>query len=90
MPEPTDPLLLGCDFTSAPSRRKPITLAVGRVDRGRLLLQALERFETLEAWSERLAAPGVWVGGFDLPFGLSRELVSLHGALCRPEPRRGS
>ena len=79
MPEPTDPLLLGCDVTSAPSRRKPITLAVGRVDRGRLLLQALERFETLEAWSERLAAPGVWVGGFDLPFGLSRELVTTLG-----------
>lgn len=79
MPEPTDPLLLGCDFTSAPSRRKPITLAVGRVDRGRLLLQALERFETLESWRERLAAPGAWVGGFDLPFGLSRELVTTLG-----------
>jgi hypothetical protein len=77
--EPAGPLLLGCDFTSAPTRRKPITLAVGRVDRGRLLLQALERFESLDAWSERLAAPGAWVGGFDLPFGLSRELVTTLG-----------
>jgi hypothetical protein len=73
------PLLLGCDFTSAPSRRKPITLAVGHVDRGRVWLDAVERFETLDAWSQRLAAPGEWVGGFDLPFGLPRELVTTLG-----------
>jgi hypothetical protein len=74
-----NPLLLGCDFTSAPSRRKPITLAVGHVDRGRVWLDAVERFETLDAWSQRLAAPGEWVGGFDLPFGLPRELVTTLG-----------
>jgi hypothetical protein len=67
--------LLGCDFTSAPTRRKPIVLAVGRSDRGRVVLDAIERFESLDAWGERLRAPGPWVGGFDLPFGLPRELV---------------
>lgn len=71
--------LLGCDFTSAPSRRKPITLAVGSVDRGRVLLGSMERFETLDAWSARLAQPQAWVGGFDLPFGLPRELVTTLG-----------
>lgn len=71
--------LLGCDFTSAPTRRKPITLAVGRSDRGRVVLEAVERFGSLDAWSERLAAPGRWVGGFDLPFGLPRELVTTLG-----------
>jgi hypothetical protein len=71
--------LLGCDFTSAPSRRKPITLAVGHVDRSRVWLDAVERFETLDDWSGRLAAPGEWVGGFDLPFGLPRELVIMLG-----------
>ena len=71
--------LLGCDFTSAPSRRKPVTLAVGRTDRGRVMLDGVERFETLDAWSQRLAAPGPWVGGFDLPFGLPRELVATLG-----------
>ena len=77
---PTDsPLLLGCDFTSAPSRRKPVTLATGRLDRGRLRLDGLERFETLDAWGERLQQPGPWVGGFDLPFGLPRELVETLG-----------
>jgi hypothetical protein len=73
--------LLGCDFTSAPSRRKPITLAVGRMDRGRVLLERVERFDSLDGWTERLSldegAP--WVGGFDLPFGLPRELVAALG-----------
>ena len=73
--------LLGCDFTSAPSRRKPITLAVGRVDRGRVLLDSMETFESLDAWATRLAEAenGSWVGGFDLPFGLPRELVTTLG-----------
>lgn len=71
--------LLGCDFTSAPSRRKPITLAVGHVDRGRVRLDAIETFDTLDAWGLRLHAPGPWVGGFDLPFGLPRELVQTLG-----------
>ena len=73
--------LLGCDFTSAPSRRKPVTLAVGRSDRGRVLLDRIESFETLDAWQARLAEapPQGWVGGFDLPFGLPRELVETLG-----------
>lgn len=71
--------LLGCDFSSAPSRRKPITLAVGRLDRGRVVLEHIETYETLDAWAQRLCAPGPWVGGFDLPFGLPRELVEALG-----------
>ena len=73
--------LLGCDFTSAPSKRKPVTLAVGRSDRGRVLLDRIETFETLDAWQARLATPSgeAWVGGFDLPFGLPRALVETLG-----------
>ncbi|MGS5088614.1 DUF429 domain-containing protein [Hydrogenophaga sp. A37] len=73
----THATLLGCDFTSAPSRRKPVTLAVGHHDRGRVVLDAVETFETLDSWQARLtqATDGGWVGGFDLPFGLPRELV---------------
>lgn len=71
--------LLGCDFTSAPSRRKSIVLAWGRSERGRVLLDAIESFDSLDAWGEQLQAPGPWVGGFDLPFGLPRELVEALG-----------
>jgi len=68
-------LLLGCDFSSAPTRRKPIVLAWGQMQAGRVLLQRLERLDTLAACGARLAEPGDWVGGFDFPFGLPRELV---------------
>lgn len=69
--------LIGCDFSSAPSHRKPIVHAVGHRDRGRLVLDRVDRFDTLEAWSDWLTNPahGPWVGGFDFPFGLPRALV---------------
>ena len=69
------PTLLGCDFTSAPSRRKPVVVAHGTLDGGRVVLSRTETFDTLVAFGDALARPGAWVGGFDLPFGLPRELV---------------
>lgn len=68
-------LLLGCDFSSSPTRRKPIVIALGAERAGRVVLQRLERIESLEAFGAWLAQPQAWVGGFDLPFGLPRELV---------------
>ena len=73
------PELWGCDFSSAPSRRKPIVLARGGLRAGRVLLERLETFETLNGFGQRLAGSGHWVGGFDLPFGLPRELVEQLG-----------
>ncbi len=71
--------VIGCDFSSAPSRRKPIVLALGQARAGRVQLQALQTFDTLAAFGEWLAQPREWVGGFDLPFGLPRELVETLG-----------
>ena len=73
------PRLIGCDFSSAPGRRKPIVLAVGQRQGARVQLTALERFESLGTFGAWLAQPGHWVGGFDLPFGLPRELVHTLG-----------
>lgn len=75
--EPT--VLLGCDFSSSPQRRKPIVVAWGERHGSCVVLQRLERFDTLDAWGAWLAQPGRWVGGFDLPFGLPRELVAQLG-----------
>ena len=70
------PALLGVDFTSAPTRRKPITVARGRLEgAGRLRLESLDALPDFAAFEALLAEPGPWVGGFDLPFGLPRELV---------------
>ena len=71
--------IIGCDFSSSPSRRKPIVLAQGQVHQGSVRLEALQTFETLPAFGGWLAQPGDWVGGFDLPFGLPRELVNTLG-----------
>ena len=78
----TAPLLIGVDFSSRPTPRKPITLASGQWLAGRatvLQLQGAQRFATLEAFGAWLQQPGAWVGGFDLPFGLPRELVQQLG-----------
>ncbi len=80
MPEPA---LWGCDFSSAPSRRKPVVLAIGRSEgrpgAQRVVLERFETFDTLVGFAQRLREPGNWVGGFDLPFGLPRELVETLG-----------
>ena len=69
------PLLIGVDFSSRPTRRKPITLARGQLRGAVLQLQGALHFDTLDAFGAWLRQPGPWVGGFDLPFGLPRELV---------------
>ena len=67
--------LVGCDFSSSPSQRKPIVVALGHAKAGRVHLQNLQRFDTLPEFADWLKLPQAWVGGFDLPFGLPRELV---------------
>ena len=72
-------MLIGCDFSSSPSKRKPIVVAVGHAKSGRVQLQSLLRFDTLGSFADWLKQPQAWVGGFDLPFGLPRELVETLG-----------
>jgi hypothetical protein len=79
-PPPADathctPLLVGVDFTSRPTARKPITLARGERRGAVLKLLGVDTFATLAGFAAWLSLPGPWLGGFDLPFGLPRELV---------------
>ena len=69
-------MLVGCDFSSRPTRKKPIVLALGSSSGGRVQLSKLERLESLEAFDDWLKQPLEWIGGFDLPFGLPRELIT--------------
>lgn len=72
-------LLLGVDFSCAPSRRKPITVARGRLAGAVLRLDGADEITTLADFDVLLATPGPWFGAFDFPFGLPREFVdSLH------------
>jgi hypothetical protein len=73
------PRLLGCDFSSSPTRRKPIVLAIGSLQNGRVQLSKLEHLDSLDAFAGWLTRPGDWLGAFDFPFGLPRELVQQLG-----------
>jgi hypothetical protein len=67
--------IFGVDFTSAPRRRKPIMVACARARPGCLQLERIDALGDFQAFEALLATPGPWVGGFDFPFGLPRELL---------------
>jgi len=71
--------LVGCDFSSSPTRRKPIVMAWGRLHGHVVVLERLESLPSLEAFEQWLLEPRAWTGGFDMPFGLPRELVAALG-----------
>ena len=68
--------ILGIDFTSAPRRAKPITVACGMMRGRSLQLDKLEQLEDFAGFEQLLARTGPWLGGFDFPFGLPRELLA--------------
>ena len=67
--------IYGVDFTCAPRKAKPITVASGRLKTNLLQIEAVENLESFAAFEAFLARPGPWLGGFDFPFSLPRELV---------------
>jgi hypothetical protein len=94
------PVLAGIDFTSRPTARKPITVALGGLERGVVRLDRVEEYASFAAMAAWLQRPGPWLGAFDFPFGLPRELVLAlgwptqwlplmrhYGALSRAEVR---
>ena len=67
--------LHGIDFTSAPTKRKGITIASGTLHGDVLTLtdmESLHDFAAFECWLRR---PGPWLGAFDLPFSFPREVI---------------
>jgi len=72
---PDNPVFAGIDFTSRPTNRKPITVAIGRTHHGVVRLDRVDKHPSFESFAQWLRGPGPWLGVFDLPFGLPRELV---------------
>ena len=79
LPQPGNWLLHGIDFTSAPSRRKPITIATGQFFGDSWRLQTLQECPDFVSFATWLRRPGPWLGAFDLPFSLPRELIEQLG-----------
>jgi len=50
-------------------------LAAGIYQRRGLEIHGIEKLESFAAFEAFLARPGPWIGGFDFPFSLPRELV---------------
>ena len=81
--------VIGIDFSSSPSKKKPIVIAEGILfcdfsnqQKKPLPTLHLERFltiKTLNHFEEYLISNKSWIGGFDLPFSLSREIIEHFG-----------
>lgn len=67
--------VFGVDFTCAPRKAKPITIAVGSLRKRSLLLEDVERAPSFPEFEAFLQRPGPWIGGFDFPFSLPLELL---------------
>lgn len=67
--------LIGVDFTSAPRRAKPITVAHGCFEESRLRVLGLETLFDWQSFDALLLRPGPWLMALDLPFGLPVELI---------------
>lgn len=80
----TEVSFAGIDFTCAPSKRKPITLASGRFSEGALRVDSLRALPTLDAFTAWLNESRRWFAAFDFPFGLPRAFVTANrlGSTC--------
>ena len=79
--------IYGVDFTCAPRKAKPITVASGVLRKNVLHVEAIEKLQAFEEFEALLTRSGPWIGGFDLPFALPVELLR---DLRWPEPWRSS
>ena len=67
--------ILGVDFTCAPRRAKPITVAFAQWAGEILVIDRCASLADWNAFEALLVQRGPWIGGFDFPFGMPSELV---------------
>ena len=69
----------GVDFSSAPSRKKPITIATGVLQHSVYRLEQVVPVADWERFADFLGHCGPWLAGFDMPFSLPRPLIEHYG-----------
>ena len=67
--------VIGIDFTSRPSRRKPLTCMHCTLDGSILRAHSLEEWPDYGLFEDALKKPGPWIAGIDFPFGQSRTFI---------------
>lgn len=71
--------VIGIDFTSRPTRKKPLTCMNCKLE-GRILhADALEEWTDFKPFEAALNKPGPWIAGMDFPFGQSRAFIKSIG-----------
>lgn len=65
----------GIDFTSSPSRSKPLTCCIAQLDSELLSIQKIKEFSGFEGFEAELTSQGEWIAGLDFPFGQSMRLI---------------
>lgn len=68
-------IIKGIDFTSSPSRKKPITCAICSFEDSALTLQEIKFLTDFSLFESEISSSGEWVAGLDFPFGQSRKFV---------------
>ncbi len=68
--------VIGIDFTSSPSRLKPLTCAFCKLKKGRLTVLNNKDLQSFFEFEELLEHKGKWIAGIDFPFGQSRKFVT--------------
>ncbi len=71
--------IYGLDFTSAPSRKKPLVLATACFDDATLRIEQVDTFAKFDGFENLLRREGPWVAGLDFPFGQPRKLIDKMG-----------
>lgn len=67
--------IYGIDFTSRPTRRKPITCLECELAGDRLRVGELTAWSDFTSFEAALVRSGPWIAGIDFPFGQARRLV---------------
>jgi hypothetical protein len=67
--------VIGIDFTSSPSRRKPLVCMHCTLDGNILHAHNLEEWPDFGLFEDALKKPGPWIAGIDFPFGQSRTFI---------------
>ena len=71
--------IYGIDFTSKPTRRKPLTCLHCTLEGETLIAGELQEWQSLEQFERALERPGPWIAGIDFPFGQARRFIETIG-----------
>ena len=67
--------IIGVDFSSRPSKQKPITCAHFDLENDLLSMKSLEVWNSFDGFEHMLRHPGPWIAGIDFPFGQARRFI---------------